>query len=1386
MSVAVRGSFIVAPSLKTVKILLSDTNANNNTNNPIDSKELVLKIAPDTNVRELKVQVQQALKKRASLSDINSPAAPNSPINDITIIRRDIGSASLSDTPPRRKSSISLSFSTSSSSKSSSNSNNETASITELANATAVAAAAASAAVAAANQLCLDKLSDDSLLFDYFDPAKHELLAQCKPSTAHSSYEESLVISLDICVMTLNNNYLKSTGTGRIECSELSDNTNWTVLEPPKDSNSANSTSLSSLGSVSTPVLAPLALSPSSPSPSPSPSNVSASSCKYFRDIHNLYLTATNTGKIIAAPLCEASKWFITKGKQQFFQSIYSNFITVLPNNSLILDEKQAHSALKICFSVTQGRLLKRARSGFQQYQARYFVLSGQQLSYWRDKSQVNKQVPAGAFSTQNITHLNANSAKLGAKKFEIEFSDGKLLQLMGETQQETERWLRALQKAEKSPIRKGSAVSEGKPEKQGNNSAENAQNSSNNTPNSASTGNSSNSGLSSSVPSNLSLSLAASNDNAANFSSNSPANRPQSPYQQRLASNSLRLNTNFSPQPTSNRVSLSSISPLPVPQSPLLPSPQPILEESPNHRDLVISNPSPSNKTTETPLERAARLRKELEVAEKEAAEQLDAQRNEGKARIYSKTPTLKPESSNSSSNTVLSSINLVENGDNSASVALNNAPTRPKSYSQNSTGSNSSQNAPNSGQTSSAGKGKVLDVCIGTYNKLYLSSPSMSKLAVEPLSPNSNFTITEVSAGSKHKYITDAFGHYLTVSARDLSVETVEMCSEHCIWHIYNGPVQYFQHVATRRYLCLTQFNPASLITCAEKQELGQFRICFAVIQSVLSKKAAPLPGTTQPVWHKRFFSLIGNKTLSYWRHSDDIQGTPAIGEFKLEELSAFVVDSNRPLRFDIELADGRRLGLCAENYKDFEMWKKALNKKAIATHRRRLSLEGGESSHENSVNSANFPIAIKGKPLSIPALINDEDEEIPPPPALGEEENEEIPAPPPSDLSFPPTLSYQQSYSQACTDHAVSENLAATASHSHSHHSSHSNSGKLNLKVTISPVNSPKSHNSPSSEESQANSPRSSRQTSQNSGALQGAESGSPKNNAVMHVCICSEADFILSSADHKKISAGALSAYANWALIPALINQTNLLTHLTSKKTKYLRDINGFYLCSNADNGLYFSTQNSSTDAIWNVNYGAYQTFNNQHGKFLTVQNKAVILADKGNSSQLRICFAIIQGNLKKRSNSGLKRWQSRFFWLSPEGLCYWKQESDVNTHEPVNKYNYSDITAVELDTKDSMRFDIHIQATANENYGLQPARSLSLQAANPFEAELWTSELQAKGIAVRQSVISSPMASPRMGAISSSNSSRGNKSFQFDLSASFVNSAPSSANNSAIN
>ena len=266
------------------------------------------------------------------------------------------------------------------------------------------------------------------------------------PPTVTASVASALTIEragelsagLDVCVMSMHGTYLQSPGPGQLRVSCLDRFTTMTLL----DSNCAD---------------------------------VNSTAYKYLRTEAGEFLTADENGRLYlddltppegsggdAGVLRAAHRWTIKKGPCQSFISSTSLYLTITEEGDLLLTPtRYEESCVHICFAVIQGSLRKKTEGGLKglrRWTPKWFCLSGSTLTYFeveediydRDNNAAIKKAGKGAealsgsqYSTAGILSINVYPSP--STRFDVEFVNGRVLQVKAEGEVDRDRWVAAL-----------------------------------------------------------------------------------------------------------------------------------------------------------------------------------------------------------------------------------------------------------------------------------------------------------------------------------------------------------------------------------------------------------------------------------------------------------------------------------------------------------------------------------------------------------------------------------------------------------------------------------------------------------------------------------------------------------------------------------------------------------------------------------------------------------------------------------------------------------------------------------------------------------------------------------------------------------------------------
>ena len=175
--------------------------------------------------------------------------------------------------------------------------------------------------------------------------------------------------------------------------------------------------------------------------------------------------------------------------------------------------------------------------------------------------------------------------------------------------------------------------------------------------------------------------------------------------------------------------------------------------------------------------------------------------------------------------------------------------------------------------------------------------------------------------------------------------------------------------------------------------------------------------------------------------------------------------------------------------------------------------------------------------------------------------------------------------------------------------------------------------------------------------------------------LDVCVMSIHGTYLQSPAARQLRVSCLDRHTTFTLLDSA-----LVDAATGTGYKYLRSESGEYLTADEGGQLYLDdlipTEEGSEDCgvlrakhRWIVKRGLCQSFISAHGQFLTITEEGEILLTpiRYEESCVHICFAVIQGSLRKKTDGGIRgfrRWIPKFFVLSGSTLTYFDQEEDI--------------------------------------------------------------------------------------------------------------------------
>lgn len=306
-------------------------------------------------------------------------------------------------------------------------------------------------------------------------------------STVTIERESDLDGGLDICIMSIHGTYLRSCCPGDISVSCLDDHCTFTILDSgclDEDGNSFKYLRnqegeylsadqegrlwLEDVGMKDTQV-------PHNPPPPPAAITHPSSST----------LFTEREATIIRYPgfLHPYHRWLVKRGSCQSLISSFNTYLTISEEGEVLLTPiRYEESCVHLCFAVIQGLLRKKNEGGIRglkSWQKKWFVLSGSTLTYFNQQEEIydkdnnpitisKKQQQAKnkggisssslspntssahrSYSTAGILSINVYPAP--SHRFDVEFVNGRVLNVKAESESDRERWVRALRNGRNS-----------------------------------------------------------------------------------------------------------------------------------------------------------------------------------------------------------------------------------------------------------------------------------------------------------------------------------------------------------------------------------------------------------------------------------------------------------------------------------------------------------------------------------------------------------------------------------------------------------------------------------------------------------------------------------------------------------------------------------------------------------------------------------------------------------------------------------------------------------------------------------------------------------------------------------------------------------------------
>ena len=282
--------------------------------------------------------------------------------------------------------------------------------------------------------------------------------------------ESELSAGLDVCLMSMHGTYLQSAGRGDLRVACLDNCATFTLVDSSAcDENgqcyrylrtergeylSADSRGTLSLRDIN----------------QPRPAQQSAKG-KADEEEKTAATATTSDGSELGL-LTRNHRWTIKRGPVQSLLSAHSHYLTIAEEGDITLTPvRYEESCLHICFAILQGALRKKQERGIarlRRWQHKWFVLSGSTLTFYEQQDDIynrdnnaaiasklkQQQQSAKAssshnndsgntYSTAGILSINVHPAP--SCRFDVEFVNGRVLEVKAESEDERERWVGAL-----------------------------------------------------------------------------------------------------------------------------------------------------------------------------------------------------------------------------------------------------------------------------------------------------------------------------------------------------------------------------------------------------------------------------------------------------------------------------------------------------------------------------------------------------------------------------------------------------------------------------------------------------------------------------------------------------------------------------------------------------------------------------------------------------------------------------------------------------------------------------------------------------------------------------------------------------------------------------
>ena len=303
------------------------------------------------------------------------------------------------------------------------------------------------------------------------------------PSVDMVERESELSAGLDVCLMSIHGTYLQSAGPGDLRVACLDNNATFTLVDSSACDESGQCYRY--LRTARGDYLA-----------------ADSHGTLYLDDVNNQPTGGKQREEKTAATvtddrsalglLTRDHRWTIKRGPVQSLMSAYSQYLTIAEEGDLSLTPvRYEESCLHICFAILQGPLRKKQDRGIarlRRWHHKWFVLSGSTLTFYEQQDDIYnrdnnaaiasklKQQQASSkvssshsdsgntYSTAGILSINVHPAP--SCRFDVEFVNGRVLEVKANSDEERERWVAALRNG-KVGKRMDAKAKEGKKKKE-------------------------------------------------------------------------------------------------------------------------------------------------------------------------------------------------------------------------------------------------------------------------------------------------------------------------------------------------------------------------------------------------------------------------------------------------------------------------------------------------------------------------------------------------------------------------------------------------------------------------------------------------------------------------------------------------------------------------------------------------------------------------------------------------------------------------------------------------------------------------------------------------------------------------------------------------------